>query len=288
MKKLLVRLGIVAVLGLVLLLGAGWLLVTPASRAAVEKGGRYALGVDTTIDDVVLSPSLGSSAIGFTQLKVDNPDGMTGDPLLEIDEFRVGVRTLSLMSSTVKVPEITLEGLDLRLIQDGKRSNFYEVVQHIRGLSGDGESAAKTTETESSGESGPMLALGTISVKSVTGSLELRGIPGLDPLSQSFTLPDFEFDVVEALGLATTEGGDAPKASVGDLTAALVDELIQQGIEEAKSHLDPEVRALLDQDLGKALLEQLEGEKEGLLKEAGDALEGELQKGLEGILGGKK
>lgn len=280
--KLVKRLLLVAVVAAVLLLVAGWLLVTPASRAAVEKGGRFALGVDTTLGDVVLSPSLGRSALGFTGLEVANPDGIAGDPFLSIGEFQVGVRTLSLMSSTVRVPDIVLEDLHLRLIQDGKRSNFKEILDHVRGLGGGGGGGAAPAADAPEGSAGPTLALGRLKVAGVSTSLELRGMPGLDePLSHTFELPAFELDLAEALG--ATEGGGDPQGSVGDVTAAVVDEILALALAEAKKHVDPEVMALIEGDLGDALEQRAKEEADGLLDDAKE----ELDEKLEGELGGK-
>jgi hypothetical protein len=253
----------------VLLLAASYWLVIPGARLAVERGGRYALGVETTLDEVVLRPRFGRSVLGFSGLEVGNPEGISGEPFLTIGRFQVVLRTSSLISGALQVPEIELEQLHLRLIQDAGRSNFKEIRDHIGRLGASGApSEPASPEAEAGG--GPALDLGRVRVQGVAATLELRGIGGLDPLSETFHLPDFELDLGALLGGG---GASGQGANVGDLTAALVDELLALALREAERHVDPKVMemlqviALLESDLAGALVGELESELESIAEE---------------------
>jgi hypothetical protein len=289
--KLIKRLVLLAVVGVVVVVVAGWIMVAPASRTAVEKAGRYALGVETTLDEVDLSLGVSSSSVGFRGLSIANPEGIAGDPFLDITAFSVGVRTLSLMSTTVKVPAVQLEGLHLRLIQDGERSNFREIVGYLRRQGGGGEDQAPSVPPTGDTGAGPSLALGSVSVKGVQASLELRGVPGMEPLTRSFSLPDFEFDMNKYLGASPGNSAAGTQASVADLTGGLIDQLVELAVAEAANYVDPEVAALLQGNLQGALEGKLRGKlqdrTDGLLDGATEDLDKKLGEELGQELGGK-
>lgn len=279
MRKLKRLTALTLVLAVILPLGA-YLLVSPASRAAVEKAGPYALGVETTLQDVGFSPGPSLSSLGFDGFRVENPEGVVGDPFLTIGTFEVAVETGSLLSKEISIPEIKLDGLHLNLIQDGTRSNYGEIVAHIRSL-GTGEAKDPGEQPAPGSDPGPSLQVGRVSVADVAVSLAITGIPGLSPIHKNLSLPEFELDVGKALGQG--QGNDEPESSsLGALTAVLVEELIQAGLDHAKAELDPDIAALLDGNLEGAIKARLEAEAEGVLDKAKDELRGELR----GLLGG--
>ena len=261
------------------LLGA-FLLVAPASRAVVESAGPHALGVETSLEDVDLSPGPGQSSLGLQGFKIGNPEGLNGDPFLTVDSLEVELDTASLLSQEISIPGITLDGLHLNLIQDGLRSNYGEILGHIRSLQ-TGQVSGSSEDPEGAPSPGPTIHVGKVSVGGVAATLNLSGIPGISPIKQTFSLPSFEFDVAAALG--PDSGTDEPTGTeVGALTAALVEELTKLGLDQAKKHLDPEIAALLDGNLEGAIRARLEVEAEGILDRAKDELRGELK----GLLGG--
>ncbi len=296
--KILRRLILLLVLLVVVGAAAAILLIPSASRRAVEEGGRYALGVETRIDAPVLSMRLGSTRLGFQGLEVQNPTGIEGDPFLHVGHFEIHLRTLSLLSSTVRVPEITLADLQLNLIQEGRRSNFKEILGHVQALGGapsgsapEGSSAgaAGASPAGDSSGSGASLILGSVHIENVGVSFSLSGVPGLEPKQLAFELPDFDLDLASALERLPSAGSSSAggtRATVGEVVSALTDELTRRSLDELRSRLDPKVAALLDGDIGDAL-KQRAGQELEQAKEKASAAGNELKQKVEEELGQK-
>ncbi len=276
--KLLRRLLIVAILGLVAVGVAIAVLFSPAARTAVEKGVEYALGVKGEVQDVSAGLRPTRSMVGFDGLEIANPEGIAGPPFLQVGHFQVDVKTLSLLSSRVKVPVIDLDGLHLHLIQDGDRSNFGEILGHLRSLAGRGEGGAPTADEGQSSGGGTSLLLGAVHVKGVKATVQLRGIPGLDTLTETYALPDFDLELVDTAAGGSSEGKET---SVGDLTGDLIEKLVELGVGEAEQYLPPEAMALLQGELDAAHIEdRLKDEAQEALDEAGEDLKEKLDENL--------
>ncbi|MCP3920523.1 MAG: hypothetical protein GY711_33775 [bacterium] len=275
MKKLLAKLIILAVVGLALLVVAGVLLFKPAARTAIEGGSNAALGVPTTLEDFAAGLGLTSSSVGIEGFRADNPDGFGDEKFLKVDKLEVEVGTFSLLSDTIEVPKVTLDGLELRLIQDGKRSNFAEVLEHVRQLSSSDEGAAPAADGDSG--SSKQIAFGVVDVGTIKTHFDLRGIPGIED-TWDFELPAFRVDFADG-------DGAAPR-TVAQFSAALMDELLQRAVSEAKGHLPPEAAKLLELGRGDvdAKLQELEDKAESVLDDAKDKAKDKLEKGLGGLL----
>ena len=263
MKKFLFKISVVLFIGLGLLILAGSMLLAPASRAAVTRGARAGLGVEASLGDIDAGLGASTSSLSIRDLVIDNPDGIRASgPFLAIGELSTGVETLSVLSSTVEVPTITLDGLHLRLALDGKRSNVGEILAHVRSLKSDtreGEDPGDAGASEGAGsepgtEEGPRgeaeaktLMVGRLKVQEVKLTAEVNGLGSLNS-SRTLELPPLDFDITSAIQdyLAAQEGPRQGDGVTGaELTGILVDELVARGLEAAQDDLPPEVVHLL-------------------------------------------
>ncbi len=126
MKKLLLVL--VFLVGLVLVLGlaAVWFGDSLAT-GAVERAATNALGVPTELGEMRLGVFDGR--VDLADLRIDNPDGFDQEHLLTLGSAGLAVAPWSLLSDTVRVPEIRLSGLRLHLQQAGVRSNIQSILE---------------------------------------------------------------------------------------------------------------------------------------------------------------
>lgn len=276
MKKLLLKVGIVAGIGLVLLVVAGVVLFGPTSRKVIEKGTSYALGVDASLGKVDAGVGVDSSHLGIVDFDVKNPEGFGDESFLSVGELGLDLRTMSVLSQTVRVPSITLDGLHLRLVQNGTRSNFGEIMEHVRSLSsGADDAAAEEPQAEAPAEkdgAGPLLMVDTIDLRGIQLSIDVEGIPGVD-FHETFTAPDLHLDVAKTIEEA---GG----MSLGDLTGYVVDKLLAHGIEEVGDDVSPEIASLLQGGLTGGL-EGLTGQLEARATEEVDKLKDKAQEELQ-------
>lgn len=272
MKKLVIKLVAIAIIGLVLLLTAGYFLVPPATKKAVDEGSRFAFGVPASIGSIGASPGIGATSVGFSDYQLSSPTGFE-EPLLTIGKFNLGVGTKSLIGGTKDVNEFVLEGVELNLIQDGTQSNLLPVLRHLQGLGGDAAAEEGTTDRE--GSAGPKLRVDTIRVAGIKARLQLKGIPGVAALDQTFEVPAYEQDWSSITG----EDGK----TVAEIAGLLIDDLKERALAGADGHVP-------DSMIG-ALRKTLDGGLEGGLgaglaagaDAAKEALEGEVNKAVEGL-----
>ncbi len=304
--KLLIKLAIILLIGFLLLGTAGYFLLPPAAKKAIEAGTHRALGTETQLEDISAGFGITSTSMGIGGFTANQPSGFEGSPLLKIGEIDVDVSTFSVISSTVKVPKVSLNGLELRLVQNGKESNFLQVYEHLNKLIQSGESETEAPAEESGG--GKSIDIGIVSVAGVKTTFDLTGIPGIDK-SYSYTLPAFEMDLSRDTNKARIQ-------NVEQVTAQLVQSLIEKTVARAKGELPPELAALIGGDVGdlkarvNTELEKLKGQVEQKIDEgknklkeelgnelgetvdkvldgkAGDAVKEGLEKGAGGILDG--
>lgn len=278
MKKLIPKLLIVALIGLVLLVILGGVLFKPAVRKAIEDGSQVALGVPTSLADFSAGLGFGKSDVGIEQFSASNPEGFGDDALLSVGELSVEVATMSLISSTIEVPNISLQGLELRLIQDGKRSNFGEVLRHVKKLGSGGDAAAEPEPdagAESTSSGGKELAFGVIDIGAIQTHFDLRGIPGIED-RWDFELPGFQLDFSDP-------DQDSPR-TVAELSSRLMDELLGRALERASRLVPEDARKLLD--LGDGGLDKAVDDAKNKGQEALDDAKAKAKKKLGTGLGG--
>ena len=275
--KMLLKLGLILLIGFLLLGAAGYFLLPPAAKNAIESGTHSALGTQTELDTIKAGFGLGSTSMGIAGFTAQQPTGFEGPAFLEIGEIDVAVKTFSVLSDTVRVPEVTLDGLRLRLVQNGTESNFLQVYSHLQTLM---EGSGETPEAqEADGGSGKAIEIGVVKVSGVAADFDLTGIPGIAK-SYSFELPAFEIDLSQAANEQRLE-------SVEQATAHMLSKVIEQAVGYAKGQAGPEFADLIGGDFAQ-LRQRAEAELMGFLDQGGtqfDAWKGEALEGLRSRIG---
>ncbi len=313
--KFLLFLVIIAVIGLVV---AGFFIDGIAVKA-VEEGGTYALGVDTTLDSA--SIGLTSGTVGLSGLTIANPAGFETPHFFRMNSANVAVTLGSLMEDTVEVPEIALDGLSVNLEDFQGKANYERILENL----GRFESGEAPAPESAPAEGGKSFVIKTIAITNVSVSATLLPIGG-NATRTTFEIPEIRLHdvgsggdggmtlpeiinlVVKAvLGAITNAGINLPGnllqglqgglgglADVGKFGGEIVGE-ITGGLGEAIGG----VTGAVDDALG-GVSEALGGTGEvgealgGVLDGAGDAVDGvgegvkDALGGLGGLLGGNK
>src|SRR5262245_46526516 len=107
---------------LVVLLGVGGVLfyMDSIAKAAIERGGTYALGVNVRVGDADVKPLVGR--FDMHRFTVDNPAGFGQDKFMSLGDGGVAVTLSSLRSNTVELGQLKLDVVDMRLIRDGTKT----------------------------------------------------------------------------------------------------------------------------------------------------------------------
>ncbi len=292
MKKLvliLVLLLVVVVVGGVV---TAFFFIDRAAKLAVEKGGTYAMGVETTLGSV--NVGLLSGSVSLSELKVANPPGYKTDRFFGLGAGNVSVSLSSLRSPIVEVPEFKLADITVNLEKAGGKANYQAILDNIKRF----ESGGGPAQSKPSGDE-KRFVVKSLQIKNVKVHVDL--LPAGGQLTQ-VNIPIESIDltdvgtagkgvpmgelaniVIKAVLAVVAEKGPGllPAEILGDLQGGLaqLQNLDQLGV-KLSSNLGAEGQKMLDQakeQVGKQVDKALEDAK----KKAEDGL-----KNL--IPGGKK
>jgi hypothetical protein len=236
MFKILKRLLLLPIL-LVVALVAFALTIDGIAKRAIESGGKGALGTDTTVDDADVGLFTGNiAAEGF---KVSNPPGTAEGHILTVTKTTAKVDPKRLLGGTIRIPELSLAGVNLTLERGIAESNYGPVLDHM----------AKS-KSGSEGE-GRRLILEVVRIEDVTVSVKLRAA-GRDVIVKELKIPKIEL---------TNVGAEGNKGVVmAELTAEVVKALFSAAAEKGGGILPPDVLG----DLGTRFRDAIKGASGGL------------------------
>ncbi|HTV47672.1 MAG TPA: hypothetical protein VMG59_04440 [Phycisphaerae bacterium] len=145
-----------AALLIVVLLVVVWFSINSIICTVVNKEGTTALGVQTTLSSANLNVFAGHLTLsGLTIANVPNyPD----NTFLNMGSCSVTVDTGSLLTSTIKIPDITINGLQIYVDQNGFRSNLDDIQDKLNKNS----SSSSNQSSSSSSSSGKQLDVGRV------------------------------------------------------------------------------------------------------------------------------
>jgi hypothetical protein len=136
----------------------------------IEKAGSSALKVPVTLDKASLS-ILGGS-LGLTNLSIGNPPEYKNKQFLELKSGSITVSPASLLSGTIHIPEIKLNGIKVVLEQKDIRSNnIQDILKNISA--GEEQPADKTKQA-----SGKKLRIDYLELTDITVDVKLLPLPG--------------------------------------------------------------------------------------------------------------
>lgn len=280
MRKRILRILIAVLVVLVLLVAGVWIYLDRLVAVGLEKSGRYALQVDTRVNDVSLSLLRGKLDIG--RLTFGNPEGYATPHLLQTDKFHMTLQTGSLFSDVVEIDEVRFQGIDLYLERVEGKTNVARVIDNAKRLGGE----KKPGEAEKEGKN---VRIKHVLMENITAHVLLLGSEESSALT--INVKDLELHDI---------GTDQPQGeTVAQVIARLLPAVVVAVLENAGDKLPleyakeltgrvTELTAALGEDAGR-LLEQAGGEtgqaireqSDKLLKDAGES----LKKGAEDVGG---
>ncbi|UCF42452.1 MAG: AsmA family protein [Planctomycetota bacterium] len=237
---------IVAVIAVTLFAGA-------AVKIGVETAGTKALSVPVALGDVDLS--IFGGRLGLQNLVIDNPPGYQHDKLLKLKDGRVAVDIRSLLTDTVNVKEIKLDGINLVLEQkDITQNNLHDIIKAIPK----GEPKAE----EPAEKPGKKLRIDNLEITNVTVEAKLPPIPGkpdtvtlkLDPITMTDLGDDEKLDTAILVGKVLL----AIEAGVAEQGAGVLPDEMMDAMKETWSRAVTEKGKKLIEE-GKDVLEDFKG-----------------------------
>jgi hypothetical protein len=267
MKKLLVRL-VLAVVVLVIVVGViGYLWLDTIAKEAVQRGGTYAMGVDTTVDKVSLHPFDGQ--LQMQGLKVANPKGFNGAHLMQTGTFELELVPGSLMDKTIVLKKFDLDRLDMYIDQQMPSSNISVIMDNLKKLGG-GEKPKEEKPSE-----GKKVRVDLITIRNVVAHVKVLVGPEL-----TIKVPLIE--------LKNVTGDNAAGVALPELMARIVPAVLAAVLEAGKGLLPADLLNNLQGSVS-AVTAQLGGQAQEMVKgvqsQVGNALKGILPADANGIGG---
>jgi uncharacterized protein involved in outer membrane biogenesis len=262
--------------------------VNSIARTAVEKGGTYALGVNTTLKGASIQPLAGG--FSMSGLNVANPDGYDSSHFLTLGAGDVAVSLGTLMDDTVKLPHLKLADIDMHLEKKDGKANYQAIMDNLKKLSSD-----KPADPDAK-----KFTIETVDIRNVMVHVNMMG-QNIDVPIEAITLKNVGsggegVDLAQLSGVivksvfaavAQNAGNLIPAEMLGDLTKGLegladLDKLAQIADVKAVGELAGKAA----EQAGKAA-EQAGKAAEEIGAKAGD-LTNKAKEGLGGLLGDDK
>jgi uncharacterized protein involved in outer membrane biogenesis len=219
--RLIVRL--VVLLAAIVIVGAVAvnLFADNAVRIAVEEASTKALEVPVDVEQAKLS--IFGGTLFLKDLKVANPPGYQQESILHLDRGDIRVNARSLLSETIKIESIKLDGMKVAIEQKGLDNNLREVIESLR---------------RDRDPSGKKVQVDNLEITDITVTVKLLPIPGqADTLSfkvapikmtdlgrnQPMDIATLATTVLLAVAQSISEQGDdvLPKDMLTDLSSVL-------------------------------------------------------------------
>jgi len=144
--------------------------VNAVAKSAVERGGSYALGVDTTVKEIDIALLSGETKIDL--LTVTNPEGFASPHFLQIEHGRIALSLPTLIKKSIVVPEFALSGIHLNLDFQGNQFNYQTILDNLRKF----ESQDKNQATPK--QDGKKLVIERLSIRNIQVDINLQPIGG--------------------------------------------------------------------------------------------------------------
>lgn len=276
LRLLLVLVLLLAVAGVAAVLG-----IDSIARTAIEKGGTYALGVETKLAKADIGLLQGTTELGG--LSVANPPGF--DPtFLSLGRAELAVTLGSLRGDVIEVPVFALSDVSVLLQKREGKTNYGLILDNLEKFES-GE--PPTGEEPKPKKEGKRFVIRKIEITNVSADIDL--LPAGGELTKAkVSIPSLTLENV-----GTADGG----ASVGEIVSAVVKALLQATLEAGGKVVGPELLADLEGklksmgteviDVGEGVKSELEKISPELGQKAGDVLKG-VDKGLGDLLKKKK
>jgi hypothetical protein len=265
--KLVRRLLLVGLALAVLAVGALYFGLDAAVRKAVEKGGSMALGVPTHLGGAALSPFGGE--LTLNDLEIENPPGFEEEtPFLTLARAHTAVDLGSLREDVVRIELVELDGVGILMQRRGGESNYGVILDNL-SASGEGK------EPEGEGQ-GVRVNIARVVIRDIRADFDLLPLGG-EVTRAVVTIPEI---VIEDLG-NSDEG-----ASMAEITARVVEALLQATLQAGGKVLSPELLGDLAEGLGKLGVDTIDLGGD-VLQSVGEGA-GDVLEGLGDVLSGKK
>ena len=139
MKKWILRIGIIAVVLLVVVVAVAAMFMGSIIKKGVETVGPPITKTEMKLDGASLSIISGSGAIkGF---RMGNPEGFKAPQAIKVGTVELGVKPMSVLSDKVHVTHVRVDGADITFETQGANimaNNLSKILENVEAVAGGG------------------------------------------------------------------------------------------------------------------------------------------------------
>ena len=266
MKKIISRLILSLIILVIFVVVVVWLLIDPIAKSAVQSGASAALGVKTSLKTISVRPLRGT--VVMNGLTIANPEGFSSVNLMDAGRFEVEVATASLLSDTVEIRRLELDGLEVHIEQKLPFSNVAKIMKNIKSSS---------AEKDKDKSDGTKVEVERVLIKNVVAYFHLPSVMG------KANIVKVPVPLIELKNVSSDKSGSAAGQLIAQLFPAILSSIIKngQGLVPTKFLNDLDSQVL---DLAGAL----GGDTSELIKSIGDSLKktpvGDVDKGAKDVM----
>ncbi len=250
-RRLILRLVLLLLVLMIVGVGVAWLMVDHLAKSAVERGGTYALGVETKVKGVDLS--LLGGTLRMDGMNVSNPEGYNTPHAMKFDRFDFAIDTGSILGDPVRMHNIELWGMEINIEQKLLKTNIGEILENVRRFE------RKSPEEKREEGSGTRIAVDRVVIHEVAAHFHVLGMLGGEAEPITIIIPRIELE-----GLTSD---NAKGMFVGELFARVIPAIIEQVLTQAQGKVSlPSLESLRNEAAKTA--EALDGIAEQLFDHA--------------------
>jgi hypothetical protein len=222
MKKIIVRVGIVIVLLVVAAVVVVFLSLNSIVKKGVETVGPQVTKVSVTLGAADISPLSGSGRL--SKFVVGNPEGYKTPSAIQFDDIKLGVSISSLMSDTIVVNEVNIQGAQVTLEGSNLENNLLKILNNVKGNNASTPAEPKSTNAAPAAQgskSSKKFMVKDLVIEGTKANLEMD-IVGLGHQSKSITIP-----TIHLQNIGTAENGVTVEQLTEDILKPLVTQIVQ-------------------------------------------------------------
>jgi AsmA family len=199
----------------VVLVVVAWAFLDHFAKKAVEVGGEQAMGVPTSLDGISLRPFVGYGSV--EGLEISNPKGFETPYFMRLTEGKASMDISSVLTDTVVVRSIELDGLKAHLEKSKDGSNYEVILANMK--KGEEEEGAPGEE-----EPGKKFLVERITVTNIDVRADLAVV------GEKLSSVDFRIDeiVLENVG-SGSDSGVIMSELMGTIVKAVLVAIVEQG-----------------------------------------------------------
>jgi hypothetical protein len=301
MKKILIIIAVLIVLFVGLIVGLfafGLTQIDKIAKGAIEYGGTYAMGVETTVDEVDVAITQGT--VELVGLNIANPEGFETPQFFMLGSSDAAVDFESIGTDTIVVTSVNLLGIDVTLDKGQDPSNYNQILENLKKFE---SSEPSPSDAKKEGKN---IVIKSLVLKDI--NIHVANMPGVSLVAGDVAINIPEITLENIGEQESMKAGDVINLVVKTVLAAAVEAgggiipgdvlgELGNGLSGLSSLSDLGINAISDLDLDGAMGqvteqlnkagEEIQGQVDDVVNDVQDGVDDAADK-LKGIFGGKK